>query len=54
MYKEGIVYSFYEDVDDAYLDNLSKKGIQPKYFEFKNEELIPYKGRATRAQKSKA
>ena len=53
MYKEGIVYSFYEDVDDAYLDNLSKKGIQPKYFEFKNEELVPYKGRATRAQRVK-
>ena len=40
-------------MDDAYLDNLSKKGIQPKYFEFKNEELIPYKGRATRAQRVK-
>ncbi|MDE6408351.1 MAG: DEAD/DEAH box helicase [Anaeroplasmataceae bacterium] len=53
MHRDGIVYSFYEEVDDAYLDNLAKKKISPKYYEFKNEELIPYKGRATRAARVK-
>ncbi len=53
MYKDGIVYSFYEDVDDQYLDNLSKKKVKPEYFELKNGELIPYKGRNTRAQRIK-
>ncbi|MDE7438419.1 MAG: hypothetical protein K2M93_08035, partial [Muribaculaceae bacterium] len=32
MHREGIVYSFYEEVDDAYLDNLAKKKISTKYF----------------------
>lgn len=53
MHKDGIVYSFYEEVDDAYLDNLAKKKIQPTYFEIKNKELIPYKGRATRQARIK-
>ncbi|MGM9968991.1 MAG: DEAD/DEAH box helicase [Anaeroplasma sp.] len=53
MYREGIVYTFYEDIDDTYLDNLSKKGIVPKYYEIKDKELIPYKGRNTRAQRIK-
>lgn len=53
MHRDGIVYSFYEDVDDTYLDNLSKKGISPSYFEFKDGELVSYKGRATRAQRVK-
>lgn len=48
MHKDGIVYSFYEEVDDNYLDELSKKKISPLYFEIKNKELVPYKGRATR------
>ncbi len=53
MHRDGIVYSFYEEVDDSYLDNLSKKGIKPLYYEIKNQELIPYKGRATRQQRIK-
>ncbi len=53
MYKDGIVYSFYEDVDDEYLDNLAKKKVKPEYFELKNGELIEYKGRNTRQQRIK-
>ena len=53
MHRDGIVYTFYEEVDDAYLDNLAKKKITPEYFEIKNGELIPYKGRATRAARVK-
>ncbi len=53
MYKDGIVYSFYEDIDDSYLDNLAKKKIKPQYYEIKNGELIEYKGRNTRAQRVK-
>lgn len=53
MHKDGIVYSFYEDVDDEYLDNLAKKKIKPTYFEIKDKELVPYKGRGTRQQRIK-
>ena len=53
MFNDGIVYSFYTDVDDSYLDNLAKKHIKPQYFEFKNGELVAYKGRATREQRVK-
>lgn len=53
MYKDGIVYSFYEDIDNAYLDNLARKSIKPVYFELKNRELIEYKGRNTRANRVK-
>ena len=48
MHKDGIVYSLYEDLDNEYLDNLAKKGVKPSYFEIKNKELIPYKGRNSR------
>ncbi len=53
MYLDGIVYSFYSEVDDEYLDALAKKKIEPSYFELKNKELIAYKGRATRKQRVK-
>lgn len=53
MHRDGIVYSFYEDIDDEYLDNLSKKKIKPEYFELKNGELVPYKGRGTRQARIK-
>lgn len=53
MYKDGIVYSFYEDIDDAYLDNLAKKKVKPTYYEIKNKELIEYKGRNTRENRIK-
>ena len=53
MHKDGIVYSLYEDLDNTYLDNLAKKGVKPLYFEIKNKELVPYKGRNTRADRVK-
>lgn len=53
MHKDGIVYSLYEDLDNEYLDNLAKKGVKPSYFEIKNKELIPYKGRNSRTLRAK-
>ncbi len=53
MQKDGIVYSFYEEVDNRYLDDLAAKKIQPEYFEIKNKELVPYKGRNTREARQK-
>ena len=53
MHRDGVVYSLYEDLDDTYLDNLNKKGIDPIYMEIKNKELIPFKGRATRQNRVK-
>lgn len=53
MYRDGIVYSFYDDLDDLYLDNLNKKGVKPIYYEIKNKELVEYKGRNTRAERIK-
>ena len=53
MFNDGIVYSFYTDLDDKYLDNLAKKNIKPEYFEIKNKELVEYKGRNTRALRQK-
>lgn len=53
MHKDGIVYSFYEDLDNAYLDNLAKKKVKPLYYELKNNELVEFKGRNTRADRIK-
>ena len=53
MFNDGIVYSFYTDLDDRYLDNLAKKNIRPEYFELKDKELVEYKGRNTRALRQK-
>ena len=53
MFNDGIVYSLYEDIDNQYLDNLNKKDIKPEYFEIKNKELVPYKGRNTREARIK-
>lgn len=53
MFNDGIVYSFYEELDNQYLDNLNKKNIKPEYYEIKNKELIPYKGRNTRENRIK-
>ncbi|UKI49657.1 MAG: hypothetical protein L6U99_13690 [Clostridium sp.] len=52
MNQEGIVYTLYDDLDDEYLNNLAKKGIKPEYYEIKNKELVPYKGRNTRKEKN--
>ncbi len=53
MNYSGIAYSFYEQLDDRYLDNLNKKGVTPKYFEIKNKELVEYKGRNVRSTRVK-
>lgn len=49
----GIVYSFYDDLDNVYLDNLSKKGIVPVYRVIKNGEIVESKGRNARADRVK-
>lgn len=53
MNYEGIAYSFYMELDDEYLDNLSKKGVKPEYLDIKDNELIPYKGRNLRENRKK-
>ena len=53
MHNDGIVYTLYDELDNDYLDNLAKKKIKPEYFEFKNGELVEYKGRNTRADRIK-
>lgn len=53
MNLDGIVYSFYEDLDDEYLDNLSKKHVKPNYYEIKNGELVEYRGRNSRKERIK-
>lgn len=53
MYNDGIVYSFYDELNNEYLDNLAKKGIKPEYFDVKNDEIIPFKGRNVRSQRVK-
>lgn len=53
MDKTGIVYTLYDELDDNYLNNLEKKGIKPTYFEIKNKELVPYKGRNKREERKK-
>lgn len=49
----GIVYSFYDELDDVYLDNLSKKGITPIYQTIKDGILVDYKGRDSRKNREK-
>lgn len=44
----GVCYALYENLDDNYLDLLSKKGVIPNYFEVSQGELVPYKGRNVR------
>lgn len=53
MHRDGIVYSFYEEIDNQYLDYLSLKKIKPEYYEVKNKQLVPYKGRNTRELRQK-
>lgn len=47
----GEVYSFYDDLDDVYLDNLNKKGVNPIYKVIKNGELCDYRGRDSREKR---
>lgn len=49
----GIVYSFYDDLDNVYLDNLAKKGIVPVYKMIKNNEIVDSKARNARADRVK-
>lgn len=51
MNYSGVVYSFYDDLDDEYLDNLANRGVNPEYKDIKNKELIDYKGRDSRAKR---
>ena len=48
MGQTGISYALYDKLDDTYLNLLNKKGVVPEYFELKNGEIVPYKGRNTR------
>lgn len=49
----GIAYSFYDELDEKYLENLDKKGIKPIYQEIRNKELVDYKGRNSRQSRVK-
>ena len=49
----GEVYSFYTDLDDEYLNNLSKKGVEPIYKVIKDNEIVDYKGRNAREKRQK-
>lgn len=49
----GISYSFYDELDDIYLDDLNKKGIVPEYMTIKDGSLIEYKGRDSRKNREK-
>ncbi len=49
----GEVYSFYDDLDNVYLDNLNKKGVTPVYMNIKNHELVDFKGRDSRQARVK-
>ena len=53
MYMDGICYSFYEEENQDYLDNLEKRGITFDYLDIKNGELVPFKGRNARANRVK-
>ena len=53
MYMDGVCYSFYEDMNEVYLDNLEKRGIVFDYLDIKNKELVPFKGRNSRKNRVK-
>lgn len=53
MYMDGVCYSFYEDENQEYLDNLEKRGITFEYLDIKDQELVPFKGRNSRANRVK-
>ena len=53
MYMDGICYSFYEEENQEYLDNLEKRGIVFDYLDIKNKELVPFKGRNSRQKRVK-
>lgn len=51
MNRSGKCYALYDTLDDNYLDLLNKKGVVPTYFEIRDKELIPYKGRNLRKER---
>ena len=53
MNYSGIVYSFYDELDNQYLDDLAKKGVEPIYKDIKNQELVDFKGRESRANRKR-
>lgn len=53
MYMDGICYSFYEEENQEYLDNLEKRGVVFDYLDLKNGELVPFKGRNSRSNRVK-
>lgn len=44
----GIVYSFFDELDNEYLNNLANRGINPVYKDIKNGELVETKERESR------
>ena len=50
---DGICYSFYEDENQEYLDNLEKRGVTFEYLDIKHGELVPFKGRNSRQNRVK-
>ena len=53
MNYSGIVYSFYDELDNQYLDDLSDRGVEPEYRDIKNGELVEFKGRDSRAKRKR-
>ena len=53
MYMDGVCYSFYEEENHEYLDNLEKRGVIFDYLDIKNKELVPFKGRNSRKNRVK-
>lgn len=51
MNYSGIVYSFYSELDNEYLNNLSDRGVFPSYKDIKNRELVDFKGRNARKER---
>lgn len=52
MGKSGICYALYDKLDDEYLNLLSKRGVNPQYFEVVQGELQPFKGRNVRQSRA--
>lgn len=53
MNYSGIVYSFYDELDNAYLNNLAAKGIKPIYKDIKNGEIVDAKERESRKNRER-
>ncbi len=49
----GVVYSFYDELDNEYLNNLASKGIKPEYKDIKNGEIVDTKERESRKNRER-